>query len=299
MAYIQLILAQLCIGVNIISCKFLADKLSLYLILEIRFIIGSLILGTIFLSNIKNYSELNKLPQLSFMVKLCLFAQAACGGFLFNYCLAKGLAYSSATYAGAITSLVPLFVALFSIFLLKEKPSNNLLIALLLSMFGMLLLFYNDLDSNISYYGLTFLLLSVFPEALFTVLGKYTSSILSPLTIALIANLVNIVLFLPGCMYLDINSEIPNILSSYKILNSLLIYGTSGALFFLFWYKGLSKVEASVAGLFTSLSPVFTILLAAVFLRESTTIYHWIGTLIIVFSLLMISKGEKKKIKTL
>ncbi len=85
------------------------------LILEIRFFIGSLILGTIFLYNINNYYELRKLPQLSLMIKLCLFAQAACGGFLFNYFLAKGLAYSGATYAGAITSLVPLFVALFSI----------------------------------------------------------------------------------------------------------------------------------------------------------------------------------------
>lgn len=243
MAYIQLVLSQLCIGVNIISCKFLADKLSLYLILEIRFIIGSLILGAIFLSNLKNYSELNKLPKLSFIVKLCLFAQAACGGFLFNFFLAKGLAYSSATYAGAITSLVPLFVALFSVFFLKERPSKNLLIALFLSMFGMFLLFYNDLDSNISYYGLTFLLLSVFPEALFTVLGKYTSSILSPLTIALIANLVNVVLFLPGCMYLDINSEITNILLSYRILISLIIYGTSGALFFLLCIRASPKLK--------------------------------------------------------
>lgn len=293
MAYIELILAQLCIGINIISGKFLADKLNLCLMLEIRFIIGTSILAIIFLSNKKNYPELIKLRELNFRIKLCLFAQGLCGGFLFNYFLVKGLIYSSATYAGAITSLVPFFVTLFSIIFLKEKLHTILLIALFLSMLGMFLLFYNDLDNNISYYGIAFFLLAVLPEVLFTVLGRYTSKLLSPLMIALMANIVNMILFIPGCFNLDFGNELKAIILNGKIFMTLLIYGISGgALFFLLWYKGLSKVKASIAGLFTSLMPVFTILLEVIFLGEETTIYHWIGTLVIVCSLMLISKGE-------
>jgi len=48
------------------------------------------------------------------------------------------------------------------------------------------------------------------------------------------------------------------------------------------------------AGVFTNMMPSFTILLAIIFLEEASTVYHWVGTIIMVGALLLISKGEHK-----
>ena len=61
------------------------------------------------------------------------------------------------------------------------------------------------------------------------------------------------------------------------------------------WYKTLTYLDVSIATIIFSLTPIVTALFATFLLNEIFTIFHLIGTVIIVFSIIFIMKGKKSK----
>jgi drug/metabolite transporter (DMT)-like permease len=59
------------------------------------------------------------------------------------------------------------------------------------------------------------------------------------------------------------------------------------------WYKTLTYLDVSIATIIFSLTPIVTALFATFLLNEIFTIFHLIGTVIIVFSIIFIMKGKK------
>jgi len=53
-------------------------------------------------------------------------------------------------------------------------------------------------------------------------------------------------------------------------------------MFFLLWYRGLTKINANTAALFTGVMPVSTTILAFVFLKEPIHTSAIIGMLLII-----------------
>jgi len=62
-----------------------------------------------------------------------------------------------------------------------------------------------------------------------------------------------------------------------------------------FWYKTLSYIDIGKAGIINSITPIITAFFAFIILGEVFTIYHLIGLLVIIFSIVMIVR-EKEKI---
>ena len=56
----------------------------------------------------------------------------------------------------------------------------------------------------------------------------------------------------------------------------------------LFWYKCLDQIEMSKASVIVSPMPILVAFFAFIILGESFTIFHLIGTVIIIFSIKMI-----------
>jgi drug/metabolite transporter (DMT)-like permease len=93
----------------------------------------------------------------------------------------------------------------------------------------------------------------------------------------------------------------------YPLSNLSLLFDPVNILFFvligflygfdvLFWYKSLSHIEMSKASVIVSPMPILVAFFAFVILRESFTLYHVIGTIIIIFSITMIVKKRPTKI---
>ena len=61
------------------------------------------------------------------------------------------------------------------------------------------------------------------------------------------------------------------------------------------WYKTLSFLDVSKATIIFSLTPIITALSATILLNETFTIFHLIGTAIVIFSIIFIMKGKKQK----
>jgi len=72
------------------------------------------------------------------------------------------------------------------------------------------------------------------------------------------------------------------------------VYGTS----LLFWYKTLRELDVNKASILVSPTPIATALYATFLLGEIFTIYHLFGTIIVIFSIIMIFShfsGKKAK----
>jgi drug/metabolite transporter (DMT)-like permease len=59
------------------------------------------------------------------------------------------------------------------------------------------------------------------------------------------------------------------------------------------WYKTLTYLDISKASILVSPTPIITAIFAVMFLGEKFTIYHLIGTIIVMFSIIMIVKEVK------
>ena len=63
------------------------------------------------------------------------------------------------------------------------------------------------------------------------------------------------------------------------------------------WYKAIQYIEVSKATALMSFTPIITAILATIFLNELFTLFHVIGTLIIIISIIVIMKSRKKEQK--
>lgn len=68
------------------------------------------------------------------------------------------------------------------------------------------------------------------------------------------------------------------------------------ALALLFWYRAVAEVGPSKASIFFNLVPVFTTVLAIIFLGESFTLIHLFGTIFVLLGVYLSTKNEKAKI---
>ena len=70
------------------------------------------------------------------------------------------------------------------------------------------------------------------------------------------------------------------------------VYGTG----LFFWYKTLTYIQIGTATIITSLTPFTTVLFSFIILGDGFTIFHLIGTFIMIFSIVMIVREKEIKL---
>ncbi len=282
--YAELTLAQCCVGMNVISGKFLIGFFPIFLLLAIRFSIG--FVGMLAIARVKSlqYSNIyHNFMSLSSKDKLLLLFQAACGGFLFNVLILYGMKTTSATSAGIISSITPIMIFILAAALLHEKINFQKGLAIVIAMTGLVILNTGKASGTIegTLLGNFLVFLAVIPEALFTILSKSVGKKITEMEAVILVNLFNLILFIPFAAYAIFDFHPINI--SASVVGQLVIYGISGGImFFLLWYRGLTKINANTAALFTGVMPVSTTVLAFIFLNEPISNTEIIGMLLVI-----------------
>ncbi len=294
--YAELTLAQCCVGINVISGKFLIGVFPIFLLLAIRFLIG--LVGMLAVARLKNTTIGNTYHHFVSMTtkdKWLLVFQAACGGFLFNVLILYGMKTTSATSAGIISSITPIMIFILSFLLLKEKINLQKIVSICIVMMGLIILntgAATSISMNGSLFGNFLVLLAVVPEALFTILSKSVGKKITEIEAVILVNFFNLVFFVPLAAVNLIHFHPKNI--SLSLYGQLTIYGISGGiLFFLLWYRGLTKINANTAALFTGVMPISTTLLAFLFLDEPIHSHEIMGMFLIISAIFI---GCSKKI---
>jgi drug/metabolite transporter (DMT)-like permease len=294
--YLELSLAQCCIGINIILGKTLIPEIPIFALLLLRFTLGFILIGIYQLFG-KFSLVRTELSALSAKDMLIIFAQALCAGFLFNVLILYGLEHTTATVTGIINSAVPALVAVFSFIILREKLTLRIGIAILLCIIGIAVLGLGKAmptDSNQhELLGILLVLAAIVPEALFTVLAKLLKKPPSVLTTTLLINFFNMILFIPFAINVEWN-QVKN--ASLLTISQIFLYSlTGGILFFVFWYRGLARTSANTAALFMGVMPISTCILAYFALNEILGWDDLIGMILVIISIIIGTHNPLKK----
>ena len=211
------------------------------------------------------------------------------------------LLYIGFELAGAILSSLALkseiiFALLFGFLILKEKITKTQIIFSFILFIGLFIAIsqgnYNFLEFNL---GVVILIISV---AIFTLIHTLTkiglnrNELFSTQIVFFRNFLSGIILFLTYLLFFPIS----NLIIILNPLNFLFFFimGLDYGFSLFFWYKTLSYIEIGQAGIINSLTPIISAFFAFIFLGEIFNVYHLVGMIIIISSIIMIVREREK-----
>lgn len=287
MPYLFLVLAQLMVGISIVSAKYLAPSVPAIFLLGIRFGLATVILLVIHgftETSKKSFQHLQKLNKKDWTF---LIVQGLCAGVLFNSLMLWGLNYTSANVAGIITSVLPALIAVLSWIILKERISGQKGLCILLATVGLMVIGFDELkgpSTNQSFFGNFIIFCALFPEATYYILSKLHGNRLPIFLVSALLNLVNAILLLPlALVKIDWHSLHLSALGWFVLIALSIATG----FFYVFWYLGSHKVDAMAASLSTALMPIATVLVAWLTLGEIINGMQLMGMSFVMISIVV------------
>ena len=273
-AYLSLTLAMVIVGSSVVAGKIMVAELPVYGASLLRFAVASIILLPLV-----RFME-GGLPRLSLRSWGLLCAQSLCGSVLFTVFLLHGLQYTGAASAGVITATTPACMALTGWALLAHRPSRRAVGGILLAGCGVAVINVFGAGSLATgakpLLGNGLVFCAVICESLFLLLRKSVHESLSPLAASTILSLFGVAWFLPVGAWELATLDLSAVGSAGWW--TVAYYGAAvTVLAYVFWFAGVTRVNPSTAGVFSTVMPVSALLLSAAFLGEPVGLAHMAG----------------------
>lgn len=280
-------------GLNPLFVYFLTtNNVSVYLTLFIRFV-GSLLVYLLFLKVsktkfifIKDFKQLYKILLSSF----------------FFLSTAGLLVYSYTVIDSGLTTILhfsyPIIITILSIWTKRDKLSFTLVLAMIISIIGVVFV-TNPFNMEFNIVGVCTALLSALTFAiyLFMLNDKDIKKIGNNIFIVYLSLFSVLLLILSLIFFSDY-------LFTYQTINFTVktFYGTLGligasCLGVIMFFLGAREVGGPIAGTLSSFEPLTAVLIGVLHLNESAPKYFKIGVLLIVFATALISLFSSKKNK--
>ncbi|MGL4668067.1 MAG: DMT family transporter [Saezia sp.] len=225
------------------------------------------------------------------------------GSFLFTLCTLTGIKMSSALSAGIIMAGIPAAVALLSFIFLKERIALKTYLAIICAVSGIALLAFANTTAaseNTSAHenpqwqaliGHLLLIIGVFCEAAYVVIGKKISAQVSPQRISAYMNLWGWIFSMPFGLYLILQFDFTPVHWQHWAL--LVFYSFAAGIFSVWlWMTGLKNIPASSAGIFTMMLPIATTTVG-VLMGEHFTLMHGLALMLALFGLVLATWPKK------
>jgi len=294
LAYFLLTFTALFWSSNIVVGKYLNTDISPLTLAFWRWFVATLILVPLTFSYLRNDWQ-RIVKQWKLMVFLSLL-----GVSLFNTILYYSTQSTDATNIALIQTSMPLMVVVISFVLFSQKISIGTFIGLLFGIMGaMIVIFKGSFSLSFSTSNFTntvsigdvSMLLAVFIYALYSVLLVKVQKI-HQYSLLLVTFMIGTLLLTPFFLWEQFSSGtfIPDTSSTLLILY-LAIFPS--ILAYLFWNFGVAEIGSHTTGLFICFIPVFTPMIAAIFLNEILYFYHYLGILMIILSVGIVHWSKK------
>lgn len=208
-----------------------------------------------------------------------------CLYFLFE---SQALLYTSASQAGLITATLPVLAAIGALIFLRERLSVQSWLGIVISLCGVVWLTFSS-EANASapnpLLGNALEFLAMICAAGYVLIAKKLSSRYSALTITAIQTVMGCVWF--GFSLLTPWGQWPQVFPLDAVLWVLYLgaFITLGAYGLYTW--SVSKVPVAMAAAFVNLIPVFTLILAGLFLNERLNGGQWLACLFVLGGVLL------------
>ncbi len=229
------------------------------------------IILTIFLLSIKKFKfDFKNIPLLPIIIFGFL-------SFLTTFLIMMGVASIGASLTSFIMQTSIIFALFYSVFGLKEKFKKSEMIGILLILIGLLVLSWRaELSFTISSLLIVLAALSHSTNHFFAkkLLKKIPKLQLNLIRISFILIFSIIYLIIAGISLEPISLKVLSILILGVIVGPIFIY--------VFYYSALQKTNLATANALKSISPIFTFILAFIFLGEILTLQQTISVAIML-----------------
>ncbi|OMP67207.1 DMT family transporter [Domibacillus epiphyticus] len=290
-AYILLIFSTLFWGGNAVAGKYLAGSIPPVTISFIRLAISLFIVLPFLFPLLKREAhEARKNVKILFILSI----SGVIGYNLFSY---WALNYTTAINGSLLNSTSPLFIFLFSYFLIGEKISWKYALSIILSMTGVMIVITQgsierllSLQFNV---GDLIMLLGVMMWALYSVLVRDASKKMSSLGIFGYSLFIGFMLMIPASIIELLFFPIEKIeFAEWTALFYLGIFPSVCS--FILWNRAVALIGPSRSSIFMNLTPVFGTLIAFFVIGERITAPQIVGG-VLVFIGVLVSSLKKKE----
>ncbi len=282
--YLKLLFAAFFWGGTFIAGRTLAGSVGPFSAAFLRFLIASFFLFILV------YIIERKIPVPEKKHIVPIFLLGFSGVFLYNFCFFNGLKYIEAGRASVIVANNPIFIALFSAFLFKERLTFIKILGILVSITGaVVVITKGDITSVFKDgfgIGEIYIFCTVASWVTYSLLGKTLMKEISPvISVAYSVWAGTLLLLVPAFI-----EGIGHNLFSYSLIDwscfgYLGIFGTVVA--FIFYYQGIVALGPTKAGLFINFVPISGVFLSFLILEESLTLSLLIGLLLVCFGIIL------------
>ena len=284
------VIAVLIWSMNIVVTRYVADYISPVSISFYRWLIAFLILTPFMFLKVWRQRQLIRQHFVQFAVLSA-----------FGMVLYQGLAYSASHYTtatnmGLINAFIPVFTIFVSMLVLKEIPNRFAVIGSLLSFIGLLYVMAQGSLSNLlqigGHWGDILMTLAVFFYAFYGVfLKKWQLKV--PLLLSLYIQIgFALIYHLPFILWFGLDA-----INAQNAASVLYAGAFPSLLAPLLWMMAVQSIGPNRSSIFMNLMPVFTAIIAYVWLKEAWTIYHSIGGVIILMGILLAQKKVSGVVK--
>ncbi len=232
---------------------------------------------------------------------LALALMGFIGVFLHHMLQAYALTMTTATHAGWLIGLIPIWSAVLAAVLLKERFGGMKLAGLVGGFIGALLVITRGQISGGTLQlpgtrGDFLILLSTINWAVYSVVGRDTLKRLGSTRATAGSMLLGWLMLMPLFLFKSGWRELPHLSMTGWGAILFLGIGCSG-LGYLFWYSALERIEVSRVAAFLYIQPLVTLTAAVILLNERVTVTTVIGGLVVLLSVFIIQRAPAEKAK--
>lgn len=275
--YLCLTLAMMTVGATVTASKVIAGGMAPFTATALRFAVALPVFGLVLLVVRPAW------PRLSPRIWGLLLLQAGAGSVGYTVLLISGLAYMPSADAGVLIGTLPAVAGLFSVVVLRERPTRGLWAALALATLGVLAVTGAGAAPRIGL-GVALVMGAVVCESVFILLNKRFGTPLAPLWQATVMTAFGLLAAAPFAAFE------PRAITS-GALGAVVFYAivpTVGG--FLLWYAGAARVSGAEAALYTAAAPVTAVALAALWLAEPVGPAQLAGMAAVVLAILLVAR---------
>ena len=246
------------------------------------------------------YKELFELKKIILKNIILLFFLGLTSVGLFNSFIYNALNFTQVINASLFNAVIPAAIILFCFLFKLDKTNKYQLMGLVLTIFGILSIITKlnlDILLTLSFNKGDLLMIgAVITWGIYSAFLKKKKFEMSLLTFVHILCTFGLIALIPQFLYEFLQGQTIKVNSTFVYsLLYLAIFPSIGSYYC--WAGAVSIIGANRAGIFLSLIPLFSAIMAILFFKEKFQFYHFIGSILTLFGLFLSNKKIKQPFK--
>lgn len=291
--YISLFFAMLFWGASFVLTKHLLIDFNPIFIIFARLLISSLIFVTTTLILFKRKFFIHKKHFILF-ISLAFFEP-----FVYFIFETYSLKMIDPSIVSVIIATIPLFMALFAFYFLKEFLSRKNMFGVVLSVAGIVIMLFPEFyGSTINFLGVGLAFGAVFSTIGYNYFLQKVPHQYSSLLVITWQNLIGLAAFIPILLIMNTKTELKlqfDSLGDYKNLLFLILLAVfCSSIAFILYIKGVRAIGTARSNIFTNLIPVITASISFFLFDEAITWNKVIGIITVISGIFLVQMRSKR-----